>query len=184
MKVTVPKVFAPAFQLLFDNQAELLKTISCQPPSDSIAAIPDWWQVRLGANRPQLLILYARKFSDGTWDKPKYVLSVPHWNKSKVETQLSDFPAYEKGNFQGTRVLPDNSKLIVNALTADEALRVIVKLSASIPGDLIQQAQTSIADRRGAELRKIKVFPRIARFFATGQRDLRPTWSLDFREPP
>ena len=184
MKVTVPKVFAPAFQLLFDNQAELLKTISCQPPSDAIAVIPDWWNVRLGANRPQLLILYARKFSDGTWDKPKYVLSIPHWNKSKSATQLSDFPAYEKGNFQGTRVLPDNSKLIVNALTADEALRVIVKLSASIPSDLIEQAQTSIADRRGAELRKIKVFPRIARFFATGQRDLRPTWSVDFREPP
>ena len=183
VKVTVPKMFAPAFQLLFDNQAELLKTISCQPPQDAIAAIPDWWAVRLGANRPQLLILYARKFSDGTWDKPKYVMSIPHWNKSKEETQIGDFPEYEKGDFQGVRVLPDNSKLIVNALSRDEALRVLVKLSASIPADMIEFSQTSIADRRGAPLRKIKVFPRIARFFATGQRDLRPTWSIDFRDP-
>jgi len=182
VNVTVPKVFAPAFQLMFDNQAELLKTMSCQPPVDSVAVIPDWWQVRLGANRPQLLILYARKFSDGTWDKPKYVLSVPHWNKSKDATVLADFPEYEKGDFQGTRVLPDNSKLIVNALSRDEALRVIAKLSASIPTEMIEFAQTSVADRRGAPLRQIKVFPRIARYFVSGQKDLKPTWSKDFRE--
>ena len=179
--VTVPRLFAPAFQLVLDNQAELLKQISCNPPEPSIAAIPDWWQIRLGANRPQLLILYARKFNDGTWDKPKYVLSIPHWNKSKIETVFSDFPTYDKGDFQGTRVLPDNSKLIVNALTSDEARRVIAKLSAGIPADMIEFAQTSIADRRGAPLRKITVYPRIVRYFATGQKDLAPTWSIDFR---
>ena len=36
-----------------------------------LAIAPDWWAVRLGANRPQLLILYAIKFKDGTWDKPQ-----------------------------------------------------------------------------------------------------------------
>ena len=182
--VTVPRLFAPAFQLVLDNQAELLKQISCNPPEASVAAIPDWWQVRLGANRPQLLVLYARKFDDGTWDKPKYVLSVPHWEKTKLETVFGDFPAYDKGDFQGTRVLPDNSKLIVNAVSSDEANRVITKLSAGIPFSMIEFAQTSIADRRGAPLRKITVYPRIVRFFATGQRDLRPTWSIDFRSPP
>ena len=126
-------------------------------------------------------MLYARKFNDGTWDKPKYVLSIPHWNKSKLETVFSDFPTYDKGDFQGTRVLPDNSKLIVNAVTSDEALRVIAKLSAGIPADMIEFAQTSIADRRGAPLRKITVYPRIVRYFASGQKDLAPTWSIDFR---
>ena len=179
--VTVPRLFAPAFQLVLDNQAELLKQISCNPPEPSIAAIPDWWQIRLGANRPQLLVLYARKFNDGTWDKPKYVLSVPHWKKSKLETVFGDFPAYDKGDFQGTRVLPDNSKLIVNAVSSDEARRVITKLSAGIPSSMIEFAQTSIADRRGAPLRKITVYPRIVRYFASGQKDLAPTWSIDFR---
>lgn len=180
--VTVPKAFAEAFRLMFANQANIVKLISCTPPPDAVAVVPDWWQVRIGANRPQLLIQYARKFADGTWDKPKYVLSIPHWNKTKAQTLIADFPEYEKGDFQGTRVLPDNSKLIVNALSAVEALRVIDKLSLSIPSEMIELAQTSIADRRGAPLRKIKVFPRIARFFATGQLDMRPTWSIDFRE--
>ena len=181
VSITVPRLFASAFQLVLDNQAELLKQISCNPPEPSIAAIPDWWQIRLGANRPQLLVLYARKFNDGTWDKPKYVLSVPHWNKTKLQTVFSDFPAYDKGDFQGTRVLPDNSKLIVNAVSSDEAQRVITKLSAGIPSSMIEFAQTSIADRRGAPLRKITVYPRIVRYFASGQKDLAPTWSIDFR---
>ena len=179
--VVVPKAFSEAFRLMFHNQAELLKTISCQPPAEAIAAIPDWWAVRLGANRPQLLILYAIKFKDGTWDKPKYVLSIPHWNKSKADTVIANFPSYAKGDFYGIRVLPDNSKLIVNAVSADEARRVLTKLSESIPNDMIQNSQTSISDRKGAPLNKVTVYPRIARFYQTGQKNLSPDWTVDFR---
>ena len=182
VSVTVPQLLAPALSLLLNNQAQILKEVSCSTCDEAVAAIPDWWQLRLGSNRPQLLVLYARKFGDGTWDKAKYVLSIPHWSKPKVLTKIEDFPVYDKGDFQGTRVFADNSKLIVNAVSASEALRVLDKICESLSPAIVNESDTSVADRRGNALRKIKVFPRMARYFASGQKNLEPTWSVDFRK--
>jgi len=174
----VPAPDAIGIKAILENQADLL-ALQCDE-SDCIAVVPDWWQVRLGADRPQLMVQYARKFSDGAWDKPKYVLSIPHWSKSKELTTISDFPTYQKGQYQGTTILSDNSKLIVNCITAAEAERVTVKLLSTLP-PLVKVNSTYVsAFRRGRPLAEILVYPRIIKYFATGQRDLNPTWVKKF----
>jgi hypothetical protein len=158
-----------------------MREAACRQCDDSVAAVPDWWQVRLGADRPQLLVSYARKFSDGTWDKAKYIVSIPHWSKGKDATQIGDFPVYDKGSYQGTRVFPDNSKLIVNCLTREESIRVLNKLSNGIDVSLVDRSETSVTDRNGRLLREIKVYPRKCSYYSSGQQNLEPDWKLDFR---
>ena len=170
----VPAPQAAAITLSLNNQADIL-ALQCRD-NDAIAAVPDWWQVRLGADRPQLIVQYARKNSDGTFDKAKYIVSIPHWWKSKDQTVESDFPTISKGQYQGTLIFLDNSKIIVNCLNEVEAQRVVTKLSSNIkPIDLEGSIYTR-SFRRGRELNEVIIFPRIAKFFATGQRNMIPTW--------
>lgn len=176
--VLVSAPYAAASKILLDNQADLL-ALQCEQ-NDCVAAIPDWWQVRLGADRPQLIVLYARKFSDGTWDKPKYAVSIPRWSKSEAQTVYEDFPIYQKGQYQGTTIFSDNSKLIVNCINAIEAERVTNKLLLSILDTDKQDSVYSTTFRRGRALSEITVYPRMVKYFATGQRNLQPTWSKKF----
>jgi hypothetical protein len=178
VSVSVPRQLASALEIIINNQAEILKAVSCNDCDEPIAAIPEWWPIRLGAGRPQLVVLYARKFNDGTWDRAKYAVSIPHWSKSKDETKEIEFPIYDKGDYQGTRVFADNSKLIVNCIDEQECEWVLDDLTAHLPLEISDLAQTSIANRKGSPLRKIKVFPRRAKFFSTGQRDTYPDWSI------
>lgn len=176
--VLVSAPSAASTKILLDNQADLL-SLQCEK-DDCTAVVPDWWQVRLGADRPQLIVLYARKFSDGTWDKPKYAVSIPRWSKSEAQTVYEDFPIYQKGQFQGTTIFSDNSKLIVNCFNAIEAERVTNKLLLSILDIDKQDSVYSTTFRRGRPLSEITVYPRMVKYFATGQRNLQPTWSKKF----
>ena len=178
--VSVPAGSSYAWTLCLNNQADLLAQSCDETGSDCLAVVPDWWQVRLGADRPQLLVSYAAKFADGTWDKAKYVISVPHWSRSKLLTLSTDFPIYRKGQYQGVMILPDNSKLIVNAYTSAAAFAAIDKFALGIPSAMISRAVTKVASRRGRDLLSIVVYPRSARYFATGQMDLSPTWVNKF----
>lgn len=173
--MAVPAPDATAIKAMLENQAEIL-ALQCKEP-DCVAAVPDWWQVRLGADRPQLIVQYARKFSDGTWDKPKYLISIPRWSKSESLTVADDFPTYQKGQYQGTTIFSDNSKLIVNCITAAESERVTAKLLLSISEINKLNSVYTTSFRRGRSLSEITVYPRIVKYFATGQRDLNPTWS-------
>ena len=178
--VSVPAGSSYAWTLCLNNQADLLAQACDREVGDCIAAVPDWWQVRLGSDRPQLMVAYAARFPDGTWDKAKYMISVPHWNKSKLLTAVDNFPTYRKGQYQGVMVLPDNSKLIVNAYTSEEATAAIDKFALGIPPTMVSSAVTKVASRRGRDLLSIIVYPRSVRYFATGQMDLNPTWSKKF----
>lgn len=178
ISVSVPRQLASALEIIINNQAEILKALNCESCDEPIAAIPEWWPIRLGANRPQLVVLYARKFNDGTWDRSKYAISIPHWTKTKEQTKLITFPTYDKGDYQGTRVFSDNSKLIVNCLDEQECQFVLDDITAHLPSEIASLAQTSIANRKGDPLRKITVYPRRAKYFSTGQRDTYPDWSI------
>lgn len=129
--IRVPRMEAEAWELSLNNQAEILLAL-CRECDEPIAAIPEWWQTRLGAERPQLIIQYAAMFEDGTFDKAKYSISIPYWNKSKEQTEVNDFPIYRKGQYMAQLILRDNSKVIVNCFSEDVCDDVIDKLSQSI----------------------------------------------------
>jgi hypothetical protein len=180
LDVVVPQAFANAFQLILNNQADVLYAAECKDCDEPIAAVPDWWGTRLGADRPQLMVMFARKYNDGSWDKPKYAMSVPYWKLNKEQTKSFTFPTYRKGSMQSALILPDNSKLIVNAIDIDEGDRVLTLISAGMDLAMVQDAEQTFSLRRGRELREITVYPRFAKFFSTGQRNLNPDWSVKF----
>ena len=168
------------FSVVFLNDLADRQYENCLPKDECIAVVPDWWQVRLGANRPQLMVSYAAKFPDGAWDKAKYVISIPHWKKTKEQTSSTDFPSYRKGQYQGIMVLNDNSKIIVNGFTGEETLRAIDKITAGVVPIFLENAVTKMASRRGRTLSTVAVYPRSARYFGTGQMNLEPDWILKF----
>jgi len=168
------------FSVIFLNDLADRKLKECEPKNDPIAVVPDWWQVRLGADRPQLMVTYAAKFADGTWDKAKYVISIPHWKKSEAMTEPEDFPIYQKGQYQGVMVLTDNSKIIVNAFSPEGALMSIDKIALGVQPLFLSGAVTKVASRRGRTLSSVIIYPRSARYFATGQLDLTPNWVKRF----
>lgn len=173
--IRVPRMEAEAWELSLNNQAEILFAL-CRECDEPIAAIPEWWQTRLGAERPQLIIQYAAMFDDGTFDKAKYSISIPYWNKSKEQTEINDFPIYRKGQYMAQLILRDNSKVIVNCFSEDVCDDVIDKLSQSINPNQLDGSAYTTSRRLGRELNKIVVYPRVAKFFSTGQMDITPDW--------
>lgn len=147
----------------------------CKDDCDCYAAIPDWWQIRLGADIPQAVVQYAEIKPDGKFGSPKYAVSIPHYAKSRETTLASDFPTYIKGQRMGILTLRDNSKLIVNA-DGNEAERVIKQLENLIEPLWLTGAIYSDGKRKGTALKTIRVAPRIVKFFPTGQTDTKPKW--------
>ncbi|MCT7981642.1 hypothetical protein [Laspinema olomoucense] len=70
---------AKGLRALVDIQRDIAKILqdmqkaSCE--NDNLAVIPEWWQLRPEADRPQLIVLCAEKKPDGTLDSAKYVSS-------------------------------------------------------------------------------------------------------------
>lgn len=149
-------------------------------PIEAIAAVPEWWQVRPGANRPQLVILYAELKQDGKLGRSRYALTLPHYCKEQAFRPI--FPSYRKGQWEGILTLADNSKLIVNAVSQIEATTVINSLKVFIAPKQLEGSFSKVGERKGQELLRIKVVPVSARFFATGQKDTNPDWVKDLRK--
>ncbi|PSB18432.1 hypothetical protein C7B65_15165 [Phormidesmis priestleyi ULC007] len=171
--IEVPDSEADVYELLYER-IFALESIQCDKDS-CYAAVPDWWQIRLGADIPQAIVQYAEVKDNNKFGSPKYVVSIPHYGKSKEATKSSDFPTYTKGQRMGILTLRDNSKLIINA-SDDDVEQAIKKLQNSISPLWLTDSIYSDGKRKGTALKTIRVAPRIVKFFPTGQTDLKPQW--------
>ena len=149
------------------------KTHDCDNPA--IAAVPEWWQVRLGADRPQLVIQFGQDLGNGKIDDPKYPLSIPHVNISAVGNR-SPIAPYTKGQWEAILTLADNSKVIVNAASAAEAESVINQAKLIINESALSGSFIKIGQRKGQALSIIRVAAKIAKYFPTGQKNMKPSW--------
>ncbi|KAM3099559.1 hypothetical protein ACKFKG_03210 [Phormidesmis sp. 146-35] len=172
--LSVPKIASAILKAALDRIAES-QGEQCSNNCECYAAIPDWWQIRLGADIPQAVVQYAEVKADGKFGSPKYAVSIPHYAKSREATVASDFPTYIKGQRMGILTLRDNSKLIVNA-DGNDADRVIKELEKLIEPLWLTGAIYSDGKRKGTALKTIRVAPRIVKFFPTGQTDTKPKW--------
>jgi hypothetical protein len=145
----------------------------------AIAAVPEWWQVRTG-QRPQLVILYAEVSKDGKLTSSRWSLNLPHYNKPK--SYKPAFPTYEKGSFEGILRLSDNSPVIVNCKNSTECKRVLNALKQFIPQKLTKGSVMKIGERFGADYKQVRVKAVSIKFFAEGQKDMKPTWIMDLRK--
>lgn len=144
------------------------------PKEQPIAAVPEWWQARTGSDRAQLVVLYAEKLAGNRLGRSRYAMTIPHY--LYVGEGKPRFPEYQKGSWEGILVLNDNSKVIVNCISYKEASRVLNALKLFINPLMLNGSTQKIGERGGLPLKKITVKPVMSKFFATGQKDMNPTW--------
>ncbi|MFB2879644.1 hypothetical protein, partial [Floridanema aerugineum] len=162
------------YRKIAEIQIDLIRMRNTEPP---IAVIPEWWQVRIGSDRPQLSVVYAGKNGRGNFTNSRWNLVIPHYNGNKNPR----LPTYTKGNIEGILTLSDNSKLIINAKSAEECERVLNAFKSFIDPAFLRGAHMKIGERKGFRLRQQLVVPTIIRFFSQGQRNLSPDWVSDLR---
>jgi hypothetical protein len=165
-----------AIKVLHDNTR-------CNDERPAIAAIPEWWQVRVGANRPQLVVLYAELKKDGSLGQSRWAITIP-WFDASLRAQLKRrLPTYKKGQWQGLLVLTDNSKILVYARTKTEAEATVTSLSRLVSaGKRPSPVAITTGERKGAALSQVEVVPTVAHYYPTGQQNTAPAWTEKLRK--
>lgn len=147
--------------------------------NECYTVVPEWWQVRV-FQRPQLVIQYAELLENNKIGRSRWAVSIPHYNKPK--TYKPGFLDYDKGDFEGILVLNDNSKIIINAKTKPECLRVIEHFKQFIDPKYLENIQKPKIGERPDVYKKVRVTAVRCHFFSTGQKQNPPDWSLKLRE--
>lgn len=89
---------------------------------DLAATFPESWQVQVGHDIPQLAIIFRN--SDPKSKSGDYTTYIPHYNGNKNPK----IKPYNHGDYWARWTLKDNSKIIVNAKTEAEAVKVVKQL--------------------------------------------------------
>ena len=170
---------------LYRGQAEMLAA-QCDAKNDqgdedmAIALIPEHWQVRIGADRPQLVVAYA-EVVDGKAGRGRWPVTVPHYRHGPSVTP--NFPSYTKGNFWARLILRDNSRILINAVSVAEAKRIVNSLKGFVSPGMIDPDQKIVTGERPAAsaVGVRRVAPVFAAYFAKGQQEP-PEWHLRLRK--
>jgi hypothetical protein len=118
---------------LEEERFEILADIAAQQCDiNCVASVPEWWQIRKEAGTPQLVIVWREKNPDGTWGGTQYSVSVPHPKSLEKPSSFPSLGIYKKGNHQLVLKLKDNSKLIINSRSDEEAVALKDRLVALI----------------------------------------------------
>lgn len=145
-----------------------------QRSCSTIASIPEYWQTRIGADRPQLIVQYGQLFSDGTIGPSKYQVSIPHY--SGAAGSVPALTNYTKGQWMGIQTLSDNSKIIVNAVSISEADFVLDQMLGYVDGAFTGNTKRTHSYRKGEELSQIEVTPVWVKYHSEGQKNSQPDW--------
>lgn len=160
-----------------EKYAANAKMLEAQCELEPVAAAPDWWQVRLGSDRPQIVCVFRKQGS-----RTYHSLAIPHPANVQLP-QAPILPAYQKGNIQGMIVLNDNSKFIVNCGSQGEAERICALAASKIIASYLPNPyKVWITERKGEPVGELQMQPTSIMYFSQGQKDLKPDWR--FAIPP
>ena len=119
------------------------------------ATVPMWWAVKAETFKPQLAIAFRpekrRKLGFNKYDRNPE-LHIPHYNGS----DNPKIPSYTVGKYSAKYILKDQSYILVNAHTEEEAIHVVEKLAAYVldaykpAGTVLENISTT--KRRGKKL--------------------------------
>lgn len=144
---------------------------------ECVSSVPDWWQVRKGADTPQLSIVFRKQ---GT--RNYHSLNIPHPIVSPRPT-VSAIEPYEGGQWQATIYLRDNSKFIVCAKLKGDAIRVATQAASMIePEWLPSPLEIATTERRGFAVNQSLMEPRYMDFHPEGQKSRRALWRVRLAE--
>lgn len=142
---------------------------------EPIAAIPDWWQVRVGADRGQIVVAF-RKADSRTYHQ----IAIPH-PKSVSKWTENLMGDYAKGPWSGVLTLKDNSKFIINCASKNEAQRMVeIAKSLIKPEMLFSPSAEQFTERKGNAVGVAQMRGRQAYYFSKGQKDAKPDWRAQF----
>ena len=149
----------------------------CSIEADTVAAVPEWWQVRLQANVPQIALIFRVAAT-----RHYHKITIPHpLNTSKLVNP--PIQTYKKGNWQGEIVCVDNSKFLVNCETKIEAERVVnIAVSLIHPDWLGNTPRLYFAERKGVEVARGNMIATSAMYFFQGQQNAMPDWRVAFKK--
>lgn len=136
----------------------------------ALAVVPEWWAVRKGSDRPQLVILFKSQKDP----KSYYTLQIPHYDGRKTTT--SPISAYNKGNYRGCLTLKDNSKFICYASSEGEAESVINEAKKHIIDKFLLGSTISIGTTQKKDFKKDSVKAVSGKFFGAGLKKGNPDW--------
>ena len=161
-------------QYINENQLSMFERM-CE--LEVVVAFPDWWQVRLGSNVPQIVCSF-RKGNTSTY----HSLSIPHpKNTEKPKERL--LPSYKKGNWQGMVTCKDNSKFIINCVSAGEASVMCNAAISLIDPDFLESPpRVYIGERRGQAVGVDVMTPAVIQYFEKGQQNFAPDWRVRIAE--
>lgn len=136
----------------------------------ALAVLPEWWAIRKGADRPQLVIEFKSQQKKAT----HYALSIPWYSGKK--SNVSPISSYKRGNYRGCLTLKDNSKFICYAISETEAERVIKEAKNHIIDKFLVDSTITIGTTRKKNFGTDTVKATSGRFFGAGQTRPNPDW--------
>lgn len=137
-----------------------------------IASFPEWYQIRIGGDRPQLVVQYAEKLAGGKLGRTRWSISIPHY----IGDKNPKFPTYKKGQWELLVTLRDNSKIMLNCISKEECERTWKEIKPYIKPYYLVTSQVKIGPRKGKKLKQCNVVATNAKYFAKGQQNGIPTW--------
>lgn len=158
--------------------AKALEVLGREQCENVPALIPDHWQVRLGANRPQLVLSF-QKLDDPT---RQWQVAIPHYKFGPNDRPA--IPQWTRGNHYALIYLKDNSKIHLHGKDKAELERIVPAFLALVKDDQkITPPKVTYGERRGDKpIAQVRVKPAIGKFFDQGQMNLKPLWTIDFRQ--
>ena len=177
--VTVQVIKGTANQVRrqFEELAQIQIT-ACQKQT-AVLAYPEAWEVRPEDDRPQLVMIFREKLSNGKLSSSCWSLTIPHYRNVGKPLQ-PPIPSYRRGNWEMIWVLKDNSKVIMHGYDRSELERMYLIVRGIVHSDYIPTRGPKFGERVAAELPDRQVVPIIARYFPTGRQNLNPLWEAHF----
>jgi hypothetical protein len=161
---------------VFSALESIWSKVRCEDDNECLLVVPEWWQVKAGANRPQLLLIYADKLSDGTWGRQRREFVIPHFNVALRNALKSILPTVRKGSYQGIYTLKDNSKIMMYCINKTEVTRILREFDRLVlPNQRTKNFKTGEISYT-SNFQKITLYPYEARYFSRGLEALTPDW--------
>ncbi|NER30812.1 MAG: hypothetical protein F6J89_25140 [Symploca sp. SIO1C4] len=135
-----------------------------------VATVPEHWSRRIGSERPQLVIIYRPKFPT-KGRTGNYPIHIPHY----IGDRNPKLPEFKKGNWQGMLVLKDNSRLVVNGVSATETEKTINALKRYIKSEYLP-GNFQIKQIKNNRYRELEVVPLRADYYSQGKTNTEPDW--------
>lgn len=143
--------------------------------------IPEWWQVRKGADVPQLVVVFKPKKPTKENKTSRWSFSLPHFINSP--DKVKQITGFHKGNVQGMLTFNDNSKIIIYGKHRTEVKATLKKWSKAgffnskhlDPSNL----DLKIGDiNTRANFKELEIIPSSAKYFGNGQTKTQPDWQV------